>query len=81
MLLNLDLAGIAASSGSACNTGAAEPSHVLAAMGLSRDDALGHLRLTLGRSNTEADVDAVLAELPRIVTKLRALSTRPVALG
>ncbi len=79
LLLNLDLAGIAASSGSACTTGSVEPSHVLSAMGLSADEARGHLRLTLGRSNTEADVDAVLAQLPPIVERLRALTTRPVA--
>jgi cysteine desulfurase len=79
LLLNLDLAGIAASSGSACTTGSVEPSHVLAAMGLSADEARGHLRLTLGHSNTEADVEAVLAQLPPIVERLRALTTRPAA--
>lgn len=78
LLLNLDLAGIAASSGSACTTGSVEPSHVLSAMGFSADEARGHLRLTLGRSNTETDVDAVLAQLPPIVERLRALTTRPV---
>jgi cysteine desulfurase len=77
LLLNLDLAGIAASSGSACSTGAVEPSHVLTAMGLTPEEARGHLRLTLGRSNTEADVDAVLAQLPPIVERLGALTTRP----
>jgi len=79
LLLNLDLAGIAASSGSACTTGSVEPSHVLAAMGFSADEARGHLRLTLGHSNTEADVEAVLAQLPPIVERLRALTTRPAA--
>jgi cysteine desulfurase len=79
LLLNLDLAGIAASSGSACTTGSVEPSHVLSAMGLSPDAARGHLRLTLGHSNTDADVDAVLAQLPHIVERLGALTTRPAA--
>jgi len=77
LLLNLDLLGIAASSGSACSTGAVEPSHVLTALGLTPSEARGHLRLTLGASNTEADVDAVLEHLPGIVERLRALSTRP----
>lgn len=79
LLLNLDLVGVAASSGSACNTGAAEPSHVLTAIGLSDDDARGHLRLSLGRTSTADDVVFVLAQLPAIVERLRALTTRPAA--
>jgi cysteine desulfurase len=75
LLLSLDLRGIAASSGSACSTGAVDPSHVLTAIGLSRTEARGHLRLTLGRSSTEADVAAVLAALPEILTSLLALAT------
>lgn len=75
LLLGLDLRGIAASSGSACSTGAVDPSHVLTAIGLSRSEARGHLRLTLGRSSTAADVDGVLAALPPILTSLRALAT------
>lgn len=75
LLLNLDLLGIAASSGSACTTGAVEPSHVLTAMGLSADEARGHLRLTLGRSTTDADIDTVLQALPDILERLRALAT------
>lgn len=74
MLMALDLEGICASSGSACTSGAQEPSHVLTAMGISRKDAVGHLRLTLGRSNTEADVNRVLEVLPAIVERLRALA-------
>ncbi|HEY3267903.1 MAG TPA: aminotransferase class V-fold PLP-dependent enzyme [Armatimonadota bacterium] len=73
ILLNLDFAGIAASSGSACSTGAIEPSHVLLAMGFAREIANGALRLTLGRANTEDDVAAVLAVLPGIVNRLRSL--------
>ena len=79
LLLNLDIAGIAASSGSACTSAIVDPSHVLVALGL--DDAWnrGHLRLTVGHSTTEADVDAVVAQLPAMVAALRALSSRPAA--
>jgi cysteine desulfurase len=79
MLLNLDLEGIAASSGSACTTGDVEPSHVLTAMGYTASEARGHLRLTLGASSTDGDVDTLLARLPGIVERLRALSTRPTS--
>ncbi len=78
LLLNLDLIGVAASSGSACTTGSVEPSHVLMAMGVSESAARGHLRLTLGHSTTDADIDFVVEHLPTIVERLRALSTRPV---
>ena len=74
MLLNLDLDGIAASTGSACSSGNLEPSHVLLAMGLSHEEAHGSLRFTLGRENTEAHVERVLEVLPAIVAKLRAMS-------
>lgn len=77
MLMGLDLAGICASSGSACTSGAQEPSHVLTAMGISRVDAVGHLRLTLGRSTTRAEIDRLLEVLPGLVARLRALA--PVA--
>jgi cysteine desulfurase len=79
MLLNLDLEGIAASSGSACTTGDVEPSHVLTAMGYTSSEARGHLRLTLGATSTDGDVDTLLARLPGIVERLRALSTRPTS--
>jgi cysteine desulfurase len=74
LLLNLDLAGIAASSGSACTSGSLEPSHVLTALGIPPEIAHGSLRLTLGRNNTREDVEYVLSVLPDIVAKLRAMS-------
>lgn len=73
ILLNLDLLGIAASTGSACTSGSMDPSHVLLAMGVPVELAHGSLRLTLGKGNTEADVDAVLTVLPGIVEKQRQL--------
>jgi len=74
MLLNLDLEGICASTGSACSSASLEPSHVLLALGLPPEQAHGSLRFTLGRENTEADVERVLGVLPGIVARLRAMS-------
>ena len=74
LLLSLDMAGIAGSSGSACTSGSLDPSHVLLAIGLPHEIAHGSLRLTLGRFNTEKDVDYVLEQLPKIVDRLRAMS-------
>lgn len=74
LLLNLDLKGIAASSGSACTSGSLDPSHVLLAMGLSHEVAHGSLRITLGRGNTAADVDYFLETLPEIIDRLRSMS-------
>jgi len=74
LLLSLDMAGIAGSSGSACTSGSLDPSHVLLAIGLPHEIAHGSLRLTLGRYNTEKDVDYVLEQLPKIVERLRAMS-------
>jgi cysteine desulfurase len=74
LLHNLDMRGIAASSGSACASGSVEPSHVLLAMGFSVEEAHGALRLTLGKANTDADVDAVLTALPPLVEELREMS-------
>jgi cysteine desulfurase len=74
ILLNLDLQGVAASSGSACTSASLDPSHVLLAMGLPVEVAHGSLRLTLGRENAPEDVDYVLEILPPIVEKLRAMS-------
>ncbi len=73
MLMHLDVAGIACSSGSACSTGAVEPSHVLTAMSVPHDLGVAALRFSFGRDNTQADVDAVIAALPKIVEKVRAL--------
>ncbi|MGI6553710.1 MAG: cysteine desulfurase NifS [Bacillota bacterium] len=74
LLLNLDMKGIAASSGSACTSGSLDPSHVLLAMGLPHEIAHGSLRMTLGRDNTEEDINYVLEVLPPIVERLRAMS-------
>ncbi|MGH9263430.1 MAG: cysteine desulfurase family protein [Acidimicrobiales bacterium] len=71
LLVLLDAAGVYASAGSACASGAVDPSHVLAAMGLSRDRALGALRLSLGPGTTEAHVDLALEAIPRAVARLR----------
>ena len=75
VLLGLDFAGVAASSGSACTSGSLEPSHVLLALGLSADLAHSSLRLTLGRENTEEEVEHVLRVLPDLVGRLRAMPT------
>ena len=74
LLLRLDLAGIAGSSGSACTSGSLDPSHVLLAIGLPHEIAHGSLRLSLTDTNTEEEVDEVLRVLPDIVSKLRAMS-------
>ncbi len=74
LLMHLDLAGIAASGGSACSTGAAEPSHVLVAMGLHRRVALGSIRFSLGHETTARDTAALVAVFPGIVEKVRQLA-------
>jgi len=73
-LLNLDLEGICASTGSACSSSSLEASHVLLAMGLSHEQAHGSLRFTLGQWTTYEDINRVLEVLPPIVAKLRAMS-------
>jgi cysteine desulfurase len=75
LLIGLDLAGIAVSSGSACSSGTLEPSHVLKAMGLPHARTLGSIRFSLGAANTDADIDRVIEALPPIVEKLRSLTT------
>ena len=75
VLLRLDLEGIAASSGSACTAGSLDPSHVLPAIGLTRDEAKGSLRLTLGTDTTQADIDEVVKKLPGIVESLREMTS------
>lgn len=74
LLLSLDLKGIAASSGSACTSGSLDPSHVLLAMGLCHETAHGSVRMTLGKANTEEDVQYVLDTFPPIVERLREMS-------
>jgi cysteine desulfurase len=70
----LDLAGVAASSGSACTSGSLEPSHVLTAMGIPEDLARGSMRLTVGHDNTMEQIDYLLDILPGIVSRLRSLN-------
>ena len=74
MLLNLDMMGIACSSGSACTSGSLEASPILLAMGADPTDAQGALRFSLGRGNTEEDIDYAVDAVETVVTKLRALS-------
>jgi cysteine desulfurase len=74
LVIGLDLAGFAVSSGAACSSGAVEPSHVLTAIGLSRTDARSCLRFSLGRSNTAAQVDALVAAVAEVVARLRKLA-------
>ena len=79
ILLGLDMAGIAASSGSACSSGSLEPSHVLLALGQSAEVARGSLRLTLGKDNTSEEVDYLLEVLPDLVERLRKLPSLTTA--
>ena len=74
ILLQLDLEGFAASSGSACSTGSTEPSHVLSAMGLDPDTAHSTLRLSLGQTNTEEQIESIAGTIEEITARLRALS-------
>lgn len=74
MLLMLDMKGVAISSGSACTSGSLEPSHVLTAIGLTQEVAHGSLRLTMGKDNTEEDVEYFLEVLPPIIERLREMS-------
>jgi cysteine desulfurase len=74
LLINLDLEGVAVSTGAACASGNTEPSHVLIAMGTPEDMIQGSLRFSLGHSNTEEEVDRVIEILPPIVERLRAIS-------
>jgi len=73
ILLSLDMLGIAASTGSACTSGSVDPSHVLLAMGIPTEWAQGSLRLTLGKENTEEDVEKIITVLPGIIEKQRKL--------
>jgi cysteine desulfurase len=79
LVIALDLKGVAVSGGSACHSGATEPSHVLMAMGLDKTRARSSLRFSLLKTATEADVDYVLKVVPEAVEHLRSIS--PVATG
>ena len=74
VVLSLSSEGIAASSGSACSSKSAEPSHVLLAIGLKPEEARGSLRISIGKYNTEEDIDYIIQVLPKIVKRLRAMS-------
>jgi cysteine desulfurase len=74
LVIALDLKGLACSTGAACSSGAMEPSHVLTAIGLPPEDARASLRFSLGRENTDQDVDFALATIPGVVEHLRELS-------
>jgi len=76
LLIALDLAGVAVSTGSACSSGTLEPSHVLKAMGLQAHRTQNSLRFSLGLFSTEDEVDFTIAVLPRLVDKLRGLTAR-----
>jgi cysteine desulfurase len=74
LLMHLDLAGVAVSSGSACSSGAVEPSHVLVAMGVPRELALGAIRFSFGRESTHQDVERAVEVVPSVVAKVRKLA-------
>jgi cysteine desulfurase len=77
LLVSLDLEGVAVSTGAACNAGAAEPSHVLLAMGRSHEDAAASLRFSLGRTTREADIDEALDVLARVIARLTCTGSVP----
>ena len=74
LILRLDMEGICVSTGSACTSGSMEPSHVLAALGLSPQLAQGTVRFSLGKDNTQGEIDEVIDKVPAIVEQMRALS-------
>jgi len=76
LLIALDLQGVECSTGAACSSGSTEPSHVLTAAGLSRDDARASLRFSLGRPTTAAEIDRAIEIIPGVVERIRALSPR-----
>jgi cysteine desulfurase len=71
LVMKLDLAGVAASVGSACTTGSTEPSHVLTALGYPDEEARGALRLSLGRTTTDAEIDEAVEIVPRVIASSR----------
>ncbi|MBU1148492.1 aminotransferase class V-fold PLP-dependent enzyme, partial [Patescibacteria group bacterium] len=74
ILMMLNEKGIAVSTGSACASHSLKPSHVLSGIGYPADQAHGSIRFSLGKDNTEQEIDYVLKELPEIISKLRAMS-------
>src|SRR5205809_4727467 len=74
LIIGLDMQGICVSSGSACSSGQTEPSHVLKAIGVPLELAKGSIRFSLGRENTDEEIDKVLEVLPKVVERLRGLS-------
>ena len=76
LLISLDLQGIACSTGAACSSGSTEPSHVLLAAGLTRDDARSSLRFSLGRPTTPVEIDYAISVIPSVVARIRAISPR-----
>ena len=79
MVIALDLKGLAVSTGAACSSGAIEPSHVLMAMGLPSERARASIRFSLGKQNTEKDVDFALSVIPATISRLRELSPTYIA--
>ncbi len=76
LVMNLDLEGIAVSTGSACSEGNVDPSHVLLAMGLTKEQAVSSLRFSLGRFTKDSDIDLVLEKLPQIVDRIRKVDDK-----
>jgi cysteine desulfurase len=81
LVMNLDLAGVEASTGAACTTGSTEPSHVLTALGYPDEEARGSLRLTVGRTTTEEEIDYAIGVVPQAIARLRAVPVAAVAAG
>jgi cysteine desulfurase len=74
ILLYADFEGIEVSTGSACSTGSLEPSHVIMAMGKNPENAHGSVRFSLGRENTETEIDYVIEKMPKVIERLRKMS-------
>ena len=81
LILRLDMEGICVSTGSACTSGSMEPSHVLAALGLQPQLAQGTVRFSLGKDNTETEIDEVIEKVPKIVEQMRSMSPAYKRLG
>ncbi len=73
LAMNLDIEGVAVSTGSACSEGAIDPSHVLSAMGISREDAASSVRISLGRFTKDEDIDYVISVFPKVVERIRSV--------